>query len=172
MATWIDSDGNERFRFDFEDMVRMNRNAHLMDLADFENWYEQLPRHLHSGYIEMLFRYGSEYNSGSRWCQVLELAGIAPDDPLHHRLAELSAQYGEVGTGLWMERNSRQIARIACEADEMERNRLAKLAAAYFCVNEKERFDMCQRGYQCTHWWHTDLTDPNVLSRLRASRMR
>jgi hypothetical protein len=171
MAIWIDKNGKERFRFDFDELVRLNRSSHALDLQDYDKWFATIPEHLKNDFIHSLFRYGTESNVGEHWARCLEWSGISENVTLVERFQTVAPKFSKSGHRHNFEDEEREIVKLIGELAATDRLCVMKLAAAYFAYNERAHFEGCKHPEsQCNHWWHEDLTNPLVVENLRANR--
>ncbi|MDF1665163.1 MAG: hypothetical protein P1V97_25600 [Planctomycetota bacterium] len=154
MAVWIDKDGREHFRFDKNDLVRLNTAAHKLDFLDPEQLFQSIEACHQSSFVAMIFRYGSKYNRGEHWQETLSQARVIPGEQPYDSLLLISKDLAECGDGQEIMRYSGEIASLFDRLDFDPQRRLIKLGIAYFIFNEHERYQLCKGSWECNHWWH------------------
>lgn len=136
-----------RFRLDRADIVRANRLAREAPSIDgYISWCSELIDDERLSLTDWLFRFGAEYNDGSRWLDVVAAADLSGDSLVATFVWSLHADtWAKVHTELlpWM-----------ANLDRQHRDELLRLASAFFALNERERYDLCMTNGGCTHWWH------------------
>jgi len=135
------------FRLDRDETIRANLLArHAPSIDGFLEWHAELNTRDRHALTDWLFRFGTEYNDGSRWDDVLDAAGLAPDS--------------EVATYIWSLRNDKwdglftKLFPWLPSLNAAHQLDAFRLAAAFFAINESERYELCRANSGCSHWWH------------------
>lgn len=144
---WLHERPYPCFRLQRDEMVRANLLAREAPNIDgYLQWRGELELRDQHALTDWLFRFGAEYNDGSRWSEVLEAAGLSASS--------------RVASYIWSLRDSqwsglhRDIFPWLSSLDADGQLAAFRLAAAFFAINEFERYEICIAAGSCSHWWH------------------
>jgi hypothetical protein len=146
---WLQDQPNPVFQLDREELVRMNQLARVAPCLDgYLAWYEELSECERIALTCALLRYGTEYNDGSRWSEFVAAAGLVKES---HVAVYIWSCHRE---GWWKFDNKELFSWLA-SLDANDQRNAFKLAASFFGLNERRRFEACKASAGgCTHWWH------------------
>lgn len=157
---WVDAGSSTTFVLSRDELRRMNRLARAApNLANYLEWYRELAPPDRMGLTCALLRYGAEYNTGERWDDAARAAGLNPDAEVLRRFAQcrepapvVRFRFQETELLPWLDSLS-----------ERDREAAYRFAAAWFGLNERERYEACRsQGGTCEHWWHEDPPYPRA----------
>ena len=144
---WSHEEPYPCFRLTRDETIRANllaRNA--PSIAGFLAWHAELTTRDQHALTDWLFRFGAEYNDGSRWADVLDAAEIAPDSAVANYIWELRHDK-------WFGLSTKLFPWLP-SLDTSDQLAAFRLAASFFAINESERYRICMRNGGCSHWWH------------------
>ncbi|EMI17913.1 hypothetical protein RMSM_05165 [Rhodopirellula maiorica SM1] len=144
---WLHEEPYPCFRLDRDETIRANLLARDATFIDgFLEWRAELVLRDQLALTDWLFRFGTEYNDGSRWADVLGAAALGAGSEVATYIWSLrNDKWCGLGTKLFPWLPSLNAAR---QLDAF------RLAAAFFAINECERYELCRAHGGCSHWWH------------------
>jgi len=144
---WFHEEPYPCFRLTRDEMIRANLLARDAPLIDgFLLWHAELSARDQLALTDWLFRFGAEYNDGSQWAEALYAAELSTN-------SKVAIDIWALRHDKWCGLSSKLFPWLP-SLDKSDQLVAFRLAAAFFAINENERYRLCMRNGGCTHWWH------------------
>ncbi len=148
-------------RLELTEVIRINQLLHTYDFAACKSWYDSLPQKEQCALVTWLYRYGNEtYPTSTDYQYALATTRIICSPELQSFAEAITQREPAKSNWVILSHFPSWINTV----DDQERSQALALFFYIFCHSDQQRRIFC--GNHCHHWWHQDLSDPEVVARL------